>query len=142
VVEHDGPVEYFCCLYATAMLVQPAHLRAAYEILVREKARTVVSVAQFSFPLQRALHYNEQGRLEFLHPEHRYTRSQDLPARYQDAGMFYFGQAAAFLDEGYFHSSDSIGYEMPSWAIQDVDSEEDWQLAEVKYRVLRELGRL
>jgi len=57
-------------------------------------------------------------------------RSQDLEPAYHDAGQFYWGRPQAWLNsENLFEGSKSLV--LPSWRVQDIDTQEDWIRAEL-----------
>ena len=78
----------------------------------------------------------DEGRLSYVWPENGPERSQDLPAAWHDAGQFYFFRTEAFLASGQLVGPNTIGLETDEIAVQDIDTEQDWQLAELKYRLL------
>ena len=104
-------------------------------MLIEKGAETVVPVVSFGFPILRSFKM-ENGLIKMNWPEHISTRSQDLPAAYHDCGQFYFIQTDLFLQNKKLFSDNSIGYEMPESEVQDIDTEEDWKLAEIKYSFL------
>ena len=53
--------------------------------------------------------------------------------RHHDVGMFYFHKTAAFGKSGRVAM-----FEMPEERIQDIDTMDDWKMAEMKYRLLNE----
>lgn len=69
-------------------------------------------------------------------PEHINTRSQDLEEAYHDAGQFYWGKTAAFLDKKPIFSNSSFAVILPRETVQDIDTLEDWSNAELMYEVL------
>ena len=125
----------FCCIYPCVPFLTGEILRAAYEQFDTSEANMLVPVVRFSFPIQRAFIQNEQGYLVYREPECASMRSQDLPPTFHDVGMFYF------------RSTDTITnpdakilmamYEMREQNIQDIDTPEDWEMAELKYRISR-----
>lgn len=137
-----GAIELACCLYATAPFVRPSDLRAGLDALRAKGATSAFSVVRFGFPIQRALRIREDGRVEMFWPEHRMTRSQDLPAAYHDAGQFYCVDVAKYLVEGRIYSADSVPVVLPSWRVQDIDHDEDWVRAERLFRADQEAGAL
>ena len=78
-----------CCLYATAPLVRPEDLSEGLRVLRATGCDYAFSVTTFDYPVQRALSYQDEGHIAPLYPEHRSTRSQDLPESVHDAGMFF-----------------------------------------------------
>lgn len=131
-----GELNYVCCLYATAPFITDSVLCQAFQQLRQTQADYVFSVTTFPFPVQRALLINESQRVECLYPEHRFTRSQDLPPAYHDAGQFYFGKAEAFRQGTPLFSSVSSPLILPREQVQDIDTLEDWRRAELLFQLL------
>ena len=76
-------------------------------------------------------------------PQYRDSRSQDLVSAYHDAGQFYWNETASFLKDFRRNFKDAIPYEIPESEVQDIDTEEDWKMAEIKYKLLHSVnGRL
>ena len=128
---HD--VTHACCLYATAPLVQAQYIAEGYEALSRSDAAFAFSVTSYAFPIQRAVRITPEGRVDAVYPEHRMTRSQDLEHAYHDAGQFYWGTARAFLEDMPLFAPHSVGVILPRHLVQDIDTLEDWNQAELMY---------
>ena len=96
----------------------------------------VFSITRFAFPIQRALKLDTENSLSMFWPEHELSRSQDLPAAYHDAGQFYWGTADAWRTQDRIYSSKCRGHELPEERVQDIDTESDWLVAEMKFRLL------
>lgn len=137
-------VDICCCIYATTPLLQVNILREAGETLVLSpQLDYVFSACRFVFPIQRALVTNEQGGVVPFDESSIGKRSQDLTPTYHDAGQFYWGRAAAFLDD----RSQVFGPKaqmqvLPDYLVADIDTLEDWERAEVLYQVLKKQGKL
>jgi pseudaminic acid cytidylyltransferase len=132
----SNDVTHACCLYATAPLVQANFITEGYEALSRSDAAFAFSVTSYAFPIQRAVRITPDGRVDAIYPEHRMTRSQDLEHAYHDAGQFYWGTARAFLEDMPLFAPHSIGVILPRHLVQDIDTLEDWEQAELMYRFL------
>ena len=132
----SNDVMHACCLYATAPLVQARFIAEGYEALSRSNAAFAFSVTSYAFPIQRALRITPEGRVDAIYPEHRMTRSQDLEHAYHDAGQFYWGTARAFLEDMPLFAPHSIGVILPRHLVQDIDTLEDWERAELMYRAI------
>lgn len=128
--------KYACSLYATAPFVRPSDLRRGLEILESSGASSGFSVTSFPFPIFRGLKINEKGSLEMFWPEYRQTRSQDLPEAYHDAGQFYWVDVNKYQKIRTLYSSDVVPVILPRYLVQDIDTEEDWQRAELMFRAL------
>ncbi len=124
-----------CCIYPTAPFVSAEKLKTAMELLTEKEADSVLPVVRFSFPPQRSV-IMEDGFLKFKWPEHMFTRSQDLEPFYHDAGQFYCLKVESFMQQKKLVMDKTVPYEQPELAVQDIDTEEDWEIAEVKYKVL------
>lgn len=129
--------DYACCIYPTAPFVTDFKLQQAYKMLIEKNAETVVPVVSFGFPILRSLKI-ENGLIKMNWPEYISTRSQDLAPAYHDSGQFYFIKTDLFLKNKKLFSENSVGYEMPESEVQDIDTEEDWKVAEIKYTFLIE----
>ncbi len=125
-----GPVEKVCCVYATAPFVRPEDLRAALELMT-DQTDYVFPATTFDFPVQRAIRVGKDGRVSMLQPEHLMTRSQDLEEAYHDAGQFYWGQASAWLTDKPIFGGSSRVLKLPRYRVQDIDTVEDWERAEL-----------
>jgi pseudaminic acid cytidylyltransferase len=132
----SNDVTHACCLYATAPLVQANFITQGYEALSRSDAAFAFSVTSYAFPIQRAVRITPDGRVDAIYPEHRMTRSQDLEHAYHDAGQFYWGTARAFLEDMPVFAPHSIGVILPRHLVQDIDTLEDWDQAELMYRAI------
>ncbi len=130
------PIDYFCCLMATAALVTPESLRRADTLMRAKRADSVVAVTRFDFPIQRALRVRE-GRLSAFTPQHFFKRSQDLEPASHDCGQFFFSRTKPFLADKRALSRKTYALEVPASQAQDIDTEDDWKIAELKYKLMR-----
>jgi len=137
-LDADGAqVEYACCIYATAPFVSSEYIKRGYELLLEKQRSSVFSVTTFSFPIFRALKINDRGQLEMFWPEYEYTRSNDLTEAYHDAGQFYWLDSAKFIQTKKLYSSDASPVILPRYLVQDIDTPEDWEMAERMFRALQ-----
>jgi len=124
-----------CCIYPSVPFMQVDDLRAALELLQKETADFVFPVAGYAHPVQRAMHQLASGQMQFLTAQFELTRTQDLEKTFHDAGQFYWGAAEAWLAHKRMHTS-GLGMPIPNWRVVDIDSEEDWQRAELIFAAL------
>jgi N-acylneuraminate cytidylyltransferase len=66
-------------------------------------------------------------------PEYFKTRSQDLEEAWHDAGQFYWGKAESWLVQKPLFSHDSSPVVLPRYQVQDIDTPEDWVMAEAMF---------
>ena len=130
--EQGRVFDTFCCLYPTAPFVTARKLQTAMGLL--ENADSVMPVVAFSFPPQRCVVINEAGELRMKWPEHAKTRSQDLEPYYHDCGQFYCCRIGPFLQYGTTDLPRMIPMIMSELEVQDIDNQDDWAIAELKYQ--------
>lgn len=126
----------FCCIYPTAPFITAQKLRTAMEML--KNAESVMPVVPFSYPVQRGLSLNSAGCIGYKWPEYAAARSQDLEKIYHDCGQFYACRTDAFRREGTTDVKNMIPLILSEMEVQDIDTLEDWAIAEVKYQKMME----
>lgn len=130
-------VDNICCILPTAPLISADDIVALYNKLTSSSTITsVIPVVRFSYPILRSLAMNEQGMLKMNWEEHLNTRSQDLPLAYHDSGSFYWIRKNALLEEHKIITNKCAGVELDELKVQDIDTETDWRLAELKYTLI------
>jgi pseudaminic acid cytidylyltransferase len=130
--------EYLCCIYPTAPFTTSARLGTTLKMLITTGADCVLPVTRFSYPIQRALKI-ENSRIEMIWPENYNVRSQDLMPAFHDCGQFYCMRTKSLLEQKKLFAKNTVPIEIPESEVQDIDNEEDWKLAEFKYKVLNKL---
>ena len=128
-----------CCLYATAPFVTVENLLKAYGQL-GDTYDSAFTMVRYSYPPQRALVVRD-GSTKMREPQYFDARSQDLEPIYHDAGQFYFRQIKDIETLGCW-TDHTFGLELSELMVQDLDTETDWKLAEMKFRMLRDRGDL
>lgn len=130
--------EYACCLYATAPFIEPDYLKKGLRQLEESDALMAFAVTSFEFPILRGFKINSQGCIEMFWPEYENARSQELPESYHDAGQFYWFRTDKFIEAGRAAFPGAIPVILPRYLVQDVDSLEDWEYAEIKYKIIQQ----
>jgi N-acylneuraminate cytidylyltransferase len=130
------PVQYACCVYATAPFITPEQIRQGLRLLQGSGKAYAISVTTFPFPIWRSVRRLPDGSLEPLFPEHIHSRSQDLEEAYHDAAQCFWGTGEAFRRELPVFGSHTLSMIVPPYRVQDIDTEADWQRAEALFRVL------
>lgn len=129
---------HICCIYPTAPFVTAQNLKQAMELLIEKQADSVMPVVKFSFPPQRSVVVGANGRLAPKWEEYMNCRSQDLEPFYHDCGQFYCLDVQRFLQERKMIMENTLPLFMDEMQVQDIDTQEDWEIAEMKYRILYE----
>lgn len=121
----------WCCILSTAPFITGDLLKATHDKFVEKGFDTLRPVVRFSYPIQRAFKMSESSQVEFMQPEYLGARSQDLIPAYHDAGLFYWGTTSVGFKGSYWG-----GLEIDEKVCQDIDTEEDWEMAEIKYKLI------
>ena len=124
-----------CCIYPTAPFVTGEKLKQAMELLTEQNADSVMPVVRFDFPPQRCV-VLDNGFLKFKWEEYRNARSQDLEPFYHDVGQFYCLKADSYMEQRNLVMEKTVPFILPESEVQDIDTEEDWKVAEVKFKML------
>ena len=130
--------DYVCCIYPTAPFVTGEMLHTAMEQLIAEQTDCAIPVVKFSFPPQRCVVKNEAGRLVPKWPECMKMRSQDLEPFYHDCGQFYCMKVSSFMQQRAIWMKEITPFIQDEMMVQDIDTEEDWKIAEMKYQILHQ----
>lgn len=132
-----GNVEALCCIYATAPFVSRGDLQKARRLLDEGEWAYVFAAARFPAPVHRGFTRGHDGAMQMLFLEHAATRSQDLPPVYHDAGQFYWARLDTWRKRQSIFGAQSTFVELPPWRVQDIDTLEDWVMAQHLFELLK-----
>ena len=132
---HLNPL-YVCCIYATAPFIKSSDLKNGLKILKSFRSDYVFPATNYSYPIQRSFKIKKNKRLKMFYPKHYNSRSQDLEEAFHDAGQFYWGLADAWLKNKPIISENAIPLLIPRNRVQDIDTPEDWKIAEKMFRLI------
>jgi pseudaminic acid cytidylyltransferase len=135
--------KYFCLIYATAPLIDRKDLIKSFRILENSNSNvdSVTAIAEFSYPIQRALKINKQGFVEMIDSKYKYYRSQDLEKSYHDAAAFSWFKTSNFLNKIKKKKLKVLGYVLSNNRVHDIDTSEDWKVAENKYQLINKFTK-
>ena len=122
--------DYICCIYPVTPLLTISRLKQAFSTLESESWDYVFPAIEYSSPIERGFKKGNTGLIEFSHPEFATTRTQDIPKTFHDAGQFYFGRSAAWLEKRPILNGNSTFIELAKNETIDIDDLEDWTLVE------------
>lgn len=125
-----------CCIYATAPFLRQEDIKQGLKVLESGDWQYVFAATNFAFPIFRSLRKKPEGGVEMFFPEHFSTRSQDLPEAFHDAGQFYWGRPQAWINGIRIFDKSSTVVTIPRWRVQDIDTLEDWDRAQIMWKVL------
>jgi len=121
------------CLYPTSVLANLRDILDGYKKL--EDFDSVLPITKYSFPPQRSFKVIENQKVQYRFAEYMLSRSQDLEPWYHDAGQWYWYR---LINGKLNHEDLSKGFiELDSLIVQDIDTIDDWKLAEIKYKNIK-----
>ena len=126
-----------CCLYATAPLASEEDIQKGYHLLKDDGRDAVFPVVPFSYPVWRGISQNADGTVNMVWPEHVTTRSQDLAPVYHDAGQWYWFNTESLQEKKTLFTGNTASITLNELGVQDIDTETDWKIAELKYELLQ-----
>lgn len=130
--------DYVCMLYPCAPFV-------TVEQLVHGQDRLAMGY-DLCFPIFRGPHVEQSmiiqnDKLIMRYPEHLNEPSQIWPESYLHAGMWFWAEIDSLCKRRSFVSDRMWGEILPWYLVQDIDTEEDWIMAEIKYKYLQEMQK-
>jgi pseudaminic acid cytidylyltransferase len=137
--EIDKYFDNICCIYPCAPFCTTMSLLNSYNLFIEKKFNTVFPVVQYSSPIQRALNI-DNNIITMAYPEFQNTRSQDLKKKYFDAGQFYWINPKNTFKQKNIYTNYSGSIIIDELYAQDIDNEIDWQIAELKYKLIKKNG--
>ncbi|HEU4713603.1 MAG TPA: acylneuraminate cytidylyltransferase family protein [Pyrinomonadaceae bacterium] len=131
--------KYWCVaqLMANCPLRTRDDVRNSYRQFVETQAESQLSVVRYGWQnpwwaMRRAEDYSLQPLFE----NEITTRSQDLPDLFCPTGAIWWARAEVLLRERTFHTTNRTGWEIPWQRGVDIDTEDDWQMADLLMRSL------
>lgn len=133
----DQKIDYFevCKLQPTSPLRNETHICEAYELMHTQKKDFLVSICECDHsPLWCGTLGEDQCLDNFIPDEVKRACRQQLPQYYRLNGAIYMANTKAFQNNKSFLGKNSIGYIMQKENSVDIDSEIDFEFAELLLR--------
>lgn len=131
-------VDYVLTVYPTAVLLREKDIRISMETLATDsRCDSIMSATSFPFPIQRAVYENKDGYAQMFDPDNYHLRSQDLTEAKHDAGQFYLSRAEAVRRGALLTNSNVRLHLLSRNHVIDVDTFEDFEVAEEKLRLYK-----
>lgn len=122
-----------CCIFPCAPLVTAENLQNSYQSFVKNKYDLLFPVIEYSHPIQRALEINENGKIAFINEKNNEIITQSFQNYYYDAGQYYWMTPDYLRDKNRIENSGAVI--ISALDGQDIDNEDDWAIAEIKYKL-------
>lgn len=122
------------CIYACAPFTTSNLLKQSFQLL-ESGCDCVFPVLPYSHPIQRALEVSAVGKIIPFFDKYDTSRTQDFKKTFHDAGMFYTFDIGKLLISKSLRTENTIVIELDELTAHDIDNENDWKLAEFKYKL-------
>lgn len=133
--------QYVCIVYPCAPFITPERLKEGYRHL-QFHYDTVFPVQSIGYHIERTLRFTKDNP----------TKAEEVFARYKDenynadtwrdyykhAGQWFWCDVQKLVQNGTIIPENSGAIVLPWYEGQEIDTEEDWQIAEWKYKYWRE----
>jgi len=129
--------DFICCVYPCVPFLTGQTLKDAYNKLLSSGKDALQPVCRYPVPIEWAMKI-EDNLLIPNDKNAQMIRSQDLTPKYYDVGMFYFIKTDILLKEKSLTPKKTFAYIMNENEVQDIDTLDDWNIAELKYKLLQE----
>ena len=114
----------------------------SYRQIAEDPAHPQISVVRYGWQNPWwALRRNERCVLEPLFREQMEVRSQDQPELFCPTGAVWWARANTLRQTKTFHSENRTGWEIPWQRGIDIDTLEDWAMAEVLFKTSTSHGQ-
>lgn len=127
-------VKNICCMYATSAFATIDDLTKGFKKINRTKWKYAFSATDFGYPIHRSMKIQKNGGVKMFFQENLKARSQDLENAIHDAAQFYWASSNTWLEKVEIFGSKSCPIMIPRWRTQDMDTQDDWQRAELIYK--------
>lgn len=128
-----------CCVYPCVPFLNSNSLSEAFSLMKDSSANAIMPVCKYPVPIEWAMKIAD-GVLVPNDRDAQNMRSQDIEPKYFDAGMFYFCKVEMMLKCKCLVPENTLGYVIEDSQCQDIDTSDDWKMAEVKYEIWRKNG--
>jgi N-acylneuraminate cytidylyltransferase len=140
-IDPDHRVTAVAQLLPNCPLRNADDVRASYAQFEESGADAQLSVTQYGWQNPWwASRLSAGGTLEPVFPEAMTQRSQDLAELYCPTGAVWWARAAVLRRGRTFHVAGRTGWVMPWHRAVDIDTEDDWQMAEQLLQLTRVTG--
>jgi len=138
----DTQYDLVVTLQPTSPFRLPEDIDRTIGILLETGADSAVSVCEMpaaSHPI-KAKRLEENLVVPYCVPEPEGLRRQDLPPAYRRSGAVYVARRALVIESGRFYGNRVAAHVVPGERSIDIDSEQDWVVAEYMLERLRAGG--
>ena len=138
---NDNKKLNICCIYPTSPLIKKKDLVNSYKKFSKKKYSFLFSASKFNYPVQRGFFLNKKNYIGMINKKNYKKRSQDLKQIFHDAGQFYWATKKTWINKKIVFDEKSSIFLLPRLRVQDIDTLEDWKIAEKLYKLNNEKNK-
>lgn len=138
--ELKNQIDFVCCLYPTAVFIKSFDLQKAFDLSKKQSSNIVLCAVEYSHPIERSFTLDQNGFTKLRFKNFANSRTQDLKQTFHDAGQFYFGSSLTWKNTENIINN-ALPYKIPSWRVIDIDTIDDWERAELIYKLLKKMQK-
>ena len=132
--------EYACCIYPVNPFLKVDNINSGLVKLIDNNFDCVFSAVKYSYPIQRAFRIDQEKKIKMLNPKNYLKRSQDLSETFHDAAQFYWFKVSSFIKEKKLWTDNTSVIVVAESEVQDIDNKTDWEIAEIKFKIQKNLN--
>ena len=126
-------------IFATAVLIDyHVYKKAMEEFEMGDTSVQLLSVTKFPTPIEKAMRMGQDHHLDPINREFMHLPSNNLPEAWYETGDFVIYDEQGLMCNS--PSSTKRGFELQSWLSVDIDTQEDWELAEFLYEIKKNIS--
>jgi len=122
-----------CCVLPCTPLLNFEILREAHDLFLENRDTYVFPVLPTDQSIGRALIVNGDNFSEIVNLDLASTQTNKAEETYFDSGQFYWGLARLWIKKTPILSSKCKVIKLPKYSVIDIDTIEDWKIAELIY---------
>ena len=119
------------CIYPTSIFLNKSIISKALKKL--KKNNYVLTGIKYNHPIERSFK-NLKGRIKLNYPKKINSRTNDINPSYHDAAQLYLAKVNTWLKDKKIISNNSSFIELMKDSCVDIDTIEDWRMAEIIYK--------
>jgi len=129
---NSNNVEYHCCLFPTAVLINPNDLKTAYLKVKKNKLDAILSVIENQTFFRSFI--KKKKYVGFVWEKNSKKMSQQLQTAYSDSGSFYFFKTRKFLQSKKILLKKTSVYVLDKYVGINVDDKKDLKFLRLAFK--------
>ena len=125
-----------CCVYAPNPFLKISDLKEGLNKIKSKKYSYIFSATRYQFPFFKSFIQTKNKEIKMIFPKNFKKRSQDLKNIYCDAAQFYWANKKTWIRQNNIFNKKSHFVLIPKWRYHDLDTNEDWQRAEIYNKLI------